>query len=99
MPTELNAQWRESQALGRVWDVTECCGWSGVWTRRGMSNVFDSVLEHPGRGRLTMVNTVTKNGNSITVERIRSSEGHPLLRLPGDPRRVDGVRYLLQRQE
>jgi hypothetical protein len=72
---ELNEQWRESQALGRVWDVTECCGWRGVWTRRGKSNIFDSVLEHSTHGRLTMVNVVTKNGDSITVDRNKSSDG------------------------
>jgi hypothetical protein len=31
--------------LGSVWQVTEKCGritWSGTWTRRGMSNIFDA---------------------------------------------------------
>jgi hypothetical protein len=30
-------------ALGNVWQVTECCGWSGVWTRRPNTNIFDAV--------------------------------------------------------
>ena len=32
--------------LGSVWQVTECCGWSGTWTRRAGTNVFDARWRH-----------------------------------------------------
>lgn len=28
------------------WDVTECCGWTGVWQRRSGTNVFDATWQH-----------------------------------------------------
>lgn len=32
--------------LGNTWTVTECCGWSGTWTRRPNSNLFDARWQH-----------------------------------------------------
>lgn len=28
------------------WDITECCGWTGVWQRRSGTNVFDASWRH-----------------------------------------------------
>lgn len=64
-----------ADAFGRVWDVTECCGWKGVWTRRGDTNVFDSAIANPNGEKLTMVISVTVNGNSVTAQRTASSDG------------------------
>jgi hypothetical protein len=32
--------------LGSVWQVTECCGWTGTWTRRAGTNTFDARWRH-----------------------------------------------------
>jgi hypothetical protein len=32
--------------LGSVWQVTECCGWTGTWTRRPGTNTFDAKFKH-----------------------------------------------------
>jgi hypothetical protein len=32
--------------LGSVWQVQECCGWSGTWTRRAGTNTFDARWRH-----------------------------------------------------
>jgi hypothetical protein len=36
----------EMQSLGNVWKVTECCGWTGTWTRRAGTNTFDAKWRH-----------------------------------------------------
>jgi hypothetical protein len=36
----------DMQSLGSVWQVTECCGWSGTWTRRAGTNTFDAKWRH-----------------------------------------------------
>jgi len=33
-------------ALGNTWQVTECCGWTGTWTRRPNTNTFDASWRH-----------------------------------------------------
>lgn len=33
-------------ALGNQWQVTECYGWSGTWTRRPNTNTFDAFWRH-----------------------------------------------------
>jgi hypothetical protein len=62
-----------ADALGHVWDETEG-GWKGVWTRRGDTNVFDAAFAHPDGRKVTTVNSVTLNGNSITIKRTKSSD-------------------------
>ena len=32
----------ELKTLGSVWDIVECCGWTGKWTRRPGTNTFDA---------------------------------------------------------
>jgi len=44
--------------LGQSWKVTERCGvlmWSGTWTRRGSSNIFDAYWESSSGGKLNSV--------------------------------------------
>jgi hypothetical protein len=36
----------ELLTLGSVWEVTECCGWTGTWKRRAGTNVFDCTWRH-----------------------------------------------------
>ncbi len=31
----------ELLTLGSTWEVVECCGWTGTWTRRRGTNTFD----------------------------------------------------------
>ncbi len=62
-----------TNVLGRVWNESES-GWTGVWTRRGNSNVFDAIWRLGGsvvKGTLT----IKLNGNKITVTRRNSSDG------------------------
>ncbi len=42
----VNSLFGNLSALGSQWQVTECCGWSGTWTRRPNTNVFDAVWRH-----------------------------------------------------
>jgi hypothetical protein len=65
----------QADALGHVWDETGPGGWKGVWTRRGDTNVFDEAFGLPDGSKATAVNSVTINGNSITVTRTESSNG------------------------
>jgi len=63
--------------LGQVWHQNEN-GWSGVWTRRGNTNVFDGVWtqgssRHLGTMTITMgsngaVRIYRKDGNGIEVD-------------------------------
>jgi hypothetical protein len=62
-------------ALGHIWDETMPGGWKGVWTRRGDTNVFDEAFVRPDGIKVTTVNSVTINGNTITVKRTESSNG------------------------
>jgi len=62
-------------SLGSVWHQSEN-GWSGVWTRRGASNVFDGVWTKAGeslvvKGVLTI--TLTGAGN-VTIRRQDTSQ-------------------------
>jgi hypothetical protein len=54
-------------SLGSVWQVTECCGWSGTWTRRTNTNIFDAVWRHTNGAGATGV-VELKSWNSITNE-------------------------------
>lgn len=54
-------------ALGAVWDQTEN-GWTGLWTRRGKSNVFDAVWTRGG-SQVAAVLTVTVEGSRVEVYR------------------------------
>jgi len=55
--------------LGSVWRVTEGDpNWTGTWTRRGTSSVFDAVWTGYGQ-RSTGALTMAVSGNSVTITR------------------------------
>lgn len=60
--------------LGVRWDETEE-GWTGTWTRRGNSNVFDLVARKAGM-TLTAVQTITMNGNRVSIRRTNVTDGN-----------------------
>jgi hypothetical protein len=60
--------------LGRRWDETEE-GWTAIWTRRGNSNVFD-LRATKGGMTLTAVQTISINGNRVSVRRTNVSDGN-----------------------
>jgi hypothetical protein len=64
-----------ADALGHVWDETDAGGWKAVWTRRGDTNVFDAVFANSDGRKVATVNSVTINGNNITINRTASSDG------------------------
>ena len=56
--------------LGRRWASTSELGWSGVWTRRGNSNVFDATYTHPQHGRVTATLTIDIDArNNVFIRR------------------------------
>jgi hypothetical protein len=60
--------------LGRVWREQEA-GWSGLWRRRGDTNVFDAVWTGPGRVTATL--EIKLDGpDKVKVERRNSSDGN-----------------------
>lgn len=59
--------------LGRRWSESES-GWSGTWTRRGTSNVFDAVWTQGAQRPITAVLTIHMNGNQVRIERRHSSD-------------------------
>jgi hypothetical protein len=59
--------------LGSAWQQSEN-GWSGVWTRRGASEVFDAVWTLNGV-RVTAVLTMTRTGaNTVSIYRKDTSD-------------------------
>lgn len=60
--------------LGVRWDETED-GWSGQWTRRGLSNVFDSVWVSPTGQRAAAIMSISVAGDQITIRRDQSGVG------------------------
>ncbi len=40
------ASQNELMALGNIWSVNECCGWTGTWTRRPGTNLFNAMWRH-----------------------------------------------------
>jgi hypothetical protein len=61
--------------LGHTWNEEES-GWRSVWTRRGNSNVFDARFTGPAGQKASTVNTVTIEGNRISIKRTSSSDGY-----------------------
>ncbi len=59
--------------LGRVWREEES-GWTGLWKRRGDSNVFDAVWTGPGRVTGTL--DIQFDGpDRVIIDRVYSSDG------------------------
>ncbi len=44
-------------------------GWIGVWTRRGLSNVFDAKWAKPGENDVYSVLTIYRDGNTVMIVR------------------------------
>ncbi|MEK4149733.1 hypothetical protein NST02_22055 [Robertmurraya sp. FSL W8-0741] len=66
---------RQPQDLGRWWQVEEGA-WSGVWTRRGNSNVFDARWTRQGATPITAVMTVNVHDRFVSISRRNSSDGN-----------------------
>ncbi len=54
--------------LGTVWDEYES-GWTGKWTRRGTSNVFDARWEKSGWSPIENILTISIGGSSVSIYR------------------------------
>jgi hypothetical protein len=75
----------------RVWQYQSAGDWSGTWTRRENSNLYDSNLQ--GRyERQTIVEQVTFDGNRVHAQRIQSTD-YKLCTLDGTLQ-PDGHTYL-----
>jgi FkbM family methyltransferase len=59
--------------LGAIW-IEEESGWSGVWTRRGRSEVFDAVWTKNSI-KIKAVLLITIDGDLVTLTRKASSDG------------------------
>lgn len=62
----------ELMSLGQAWQVTECCGWTGTWTRRSGTNVFDARWRHTNGTTAQDVITLTswnKTTNQVVLKR------------------------------
>jgi|GEM_PF-1928840 len=54
--------------LGVSWDESES-GWTGKWTRRGNSNVFDAYWQKSGWTPINQILTVTVSGSYVSIHR------------------------------
>lgn len=64
------------KAGGQVWQYRSEQGtWTGTWTQRGTTNVFDADLRS-GDLRTTIVERVTIDGRQFRSERLQSSDGY-----------------------
>ncbi|APF25236.1 MULTISPECIES: hypothetical protein [Clostridium] len=61
-------QIRKIYDLGTTWLEQES-GWIGVWTRRGLSNVFDAKWAKPGENDVYSVLTIYRDGNTVMIVR------------------------------
>lgn len=62
----------DTSSLGSVWQVTECCGWSGTWTRRAGTNTFDARWRHANGSQAQDVITLqswNKTTNEVVLVR------------------------------
>lgn len=58
--------------IGSVWQVQECCGWSGTWTRRAGTNTFDARWRHTNGSQAQDVITLqswNKATNEVVLKR------------------------------
>lgn len=67
--------YRQPVDLGRWWQVEEG-SWSGVWTRRGNSNVFDARWTRQGATPITAVMTMNVFDRFVSISRRNSSDGN-----------------------
>ena len=62
-------------SIGRVWHTTEYGGWTGTWTRRGDSMVFDALWLN-GSQKVTGVLTMTVQGSTVRIQSRQQSNGN-----------------------
>jgi hypothetical protein len=60
--------------LGSKWTILTDGGWTGSWSRRGQSDVFDGVWRK-GSDQFTAVLTITLMGNAVRVQRRNATLG------------------------
>jgi hypothetical protein len=75
-PNTENNSATSNLTVGEVWKVVEDGGWTGTWTRRGSSNVFDAVWTAPNQPVVTGVMTYTRTANQVDFQRTESSNGN-----------------------
>jgi hypothetical protein len=63
-----------SDRLGRVWYVTEDGNWTGTWSRRGDSTLFDAVW-YRGNERVTGVLTMSVQGAAVRIQSRQQTNG------------------------
>ena len=63
----VNSMFGNVALLGNQWQVTECCGWSGTWTRRPNTNTFDAVWRHTN-GSTASGTVELRSWNRVTNE-------------------------------
>lgn len=61
--------------LGNTWQVTECCGWTGTWTRRPATNTFDAAWRHTNGAAARDIITLTQ-WNKQTGEVVLTRAGN-----------------------
>ena len=60
--------------LGVRWDEYED-GWTGLWQRRGNSDIFDSIWTGPAGQRASAVMSIGMVGDQVTVQRTQPNGG------------------------
>jgi len=72
--TSSGATAADMMKLGSVWQVQECCGWSGTWTRRAGTNTFDAKWRHTNGSQAQDVITLQSwNKANNEIELVRPS--------------------------
>lgn len=64
-----------SCGLGIRWDETEG-NWTGIWTRRGQTNIFDGEWRIGASSPVTAVLTMSISGNEVNIARRQGSDGN-----------------------
>jgi len=65
---QVNSMFGNVATLGNQWQVTECCGWSGTWTRRANTNTFDAKWKHTnGTSAADVIELMTWNRTTNEV--------------------------------
>src|SRR5204863_255023 len=69
---------------GASWHWQSDGGWTGTWTRRGTSDVFDSQLSNGSGARVRIVEQVSITGRHFHSQRLESPDDHILCTLDGE---------------
>jgi hypothetical protein len=80
--------------LGRVWKETEDMAWSGIYTRRGNSTVFDAAWSNDKSSPVTGIIAMHLSGDKVFIESHQQSNGRKydyLGTLSRDSRTISGT--------